>query len=239
MEATQVMKLNSVGYLRLAYVATEITLHRRIILVLCPSTNPHLFQICRSVPMNVSCSPWIVQSFKPQHLSSFWYFASPQNFALIAVFSTLLLSTVTSSEEAGFYKTKLREYRRILKINSENRARYMKPAMALLDANMAFLVEAKKMSRPEPTETNSTESPGIENGFNSANTPLTNHFAVSNAHLRSSSDLDSPGHFTFDPPSYNDRQSESTSRPTCSAGNTEARSEIFDYGLRSDTNLWY
>jgi len=65
-----------------------------------------------------------VQSLKPQHLSSFWYFASPQNFALIGVFGTLLLSTASTPEEADFYQTKLREYRWILKINSENGARY-------------------------------------------------------------------------------------------------------------------
>jgi hypothetical protein len=52
-----------------------------------------------------------IQSLKPQHLSSFWYFASPQNFALIATFGTLLLSTATTTEEADFYKAKLKEYR--------------------------------------------------------------------------------------------------------------------------------
>ncbi|RDL29711.1 Uncharacterized protein BP5553_10691 [Venustampulla echinocandica] len=147
MEATEVMKLNSVGYLRLAYVATEITLHRRIILALGPSTNPQLFQICRSVAHErFMFAMDFLQSLKPQHLSSFWYFASPQNFALIAVFGTLLLSTATSPGEADFYRTKLREYRWILKINTENGARYMKPAMALLDANM-LLLEAK-VARP-------------------------------------------------------------------------------------------
>ena len=139
MEATQVMKLNSVGYLRLAYVAAEITIHRRIMLALCPSTDPQLIQICRSVAHErFMFAIDFVQSLKPQHLSSFWYFASPQNFALIAVFGTLLLSTAINSEESDFYRTKLREYRWMLKINSENGARYMKPAIALLDANMGL-----------------------------------------------------------------------------------------------------
>jgi len=127
LDSTQVMKLNSVGYLRLAYVATEITLHRRILLTLSPSTDPQLFRICRSVAHErFMFAIDFVQSLKPQHVSSFWYFASPQNFALIGVFGTLLLSTASSQEDAEFYRTKLREYRWILKINSENGARYSK-----------------------------------------------------------------------------------------------------------------
>jgi hypothetical protein len=125
MEATKVMKLNSVGYLRLAYVATEITLHRRILLTLSSATDPQLYRICRSVAHErFMFAIDFVQSLKPQHLSSFWYFASPQNFALIGVFGTLLLSTASTPEEADFYRTKLREYRWILKINSENGAKY-------------------------------------------------------------------------------------------------------------------
>lgn len=125
MEATKVMKLNSVGYLRLAYVATEITLHRRILLTLSSATDPQLYRICRSVAQErFMFAIDFVQSLKPQHLSSFWYFASPQNFALIGVFGTLLLSTASTPEEADFYRTKLREYRWILKINNENGARY-------------------------------------------------------------------------------------------------------------------
>ena len=65
-----------------------------------------------------------VQSLKPQHVSSFWYFASAQNFALIGVFGTLLLSTASNVQEADFYSKKLKEYRWILKMNSENGARY-------------------------------------------------------------------------------------------------------------------
>ena len=125
METTKVLKLNSVGYLRLAYVATEITLHRRILLTLSSATDPQLYRICRSVAHErFMFAIDFVQSLKPQHLSSFWYFASPQNFALIGVFGTLLLSTASTPEEADFYRTKLRGYRWILKINSENGARY-------------------------------------------------------------------------------------------------------------------
>jgi hypothetical protein len=155
MESTHILKLNAVGYLRLAYVATEITLHRRIILALNPTTDPRLHQICRSVAHErFIFAIDFVQSLKPQHLSSFWYFASPQNFALIGVFGTLLLSTAPNNEEKDFYKSKLREYRWILKINSENGARYMRPAMALLDANMALLSASEKRPRNDISNEN-------------------------------------------------------------------------------------
>ncbi|TAQ89493.1 hypothetical protein B7494_g2157 [Chlorociboria aeruginascens] len=148
MDVTHVMKLSSVGYLRLAYLATEITLHRRIILALSSSSDPQIIQICRaSAHERFIFAIEFVQSLKPQHLSSFWYFASPHNFALIGVFGTLLLSTASSSEEAEFYRTKLREYRWILKINSENGAKYMKPAMTFLDTNLALLEEAENIKK--------------------------------------------------------------------------------------------
>ena len=161
MDVTSVMKLSSVGYLRLAYVATEITLHRRIILALSPSTDPQLQRICRSVAHErFMFAIDFVQSLKPQHLSSFWYFASAQNFALVAVFGTLLLSTA-GHDEAEFYRKKIREYRWTLKINSENGARFMKPAMALLDANMALLQEGSNPSMVKSTIGTTPQHPSI------------------------------------------------------------------------------
>jgi hypothetical protein len=172
MESTHILKLNAVGYLRLAYVATEITLHRRIILALSPTTDPRLQQICRSVAHErFMFAIDFVQSLKPQHLSSFWYFASPQNLALIGVFGTLLLSTAPNTEEADFYRSKLREYRWILKINSENGARYMKPAMALLDANMALLTASETQNEAKNSHLNSKQAVQTES---SSSTALTN-----------------------------------------------------------------
>ncbi|EKD16758.1 transcription factor TamA [Drepanopeziza brunnea f. sp. 'multigermtubi' MB_m1] len=101
-------------------------------------------------PVQLRLKEWF-QSFqtslKPQHLFSLWYFASPQSFALVGVFGTLLLSIVSSLEDVEFYRRKLREYRWTLEINSENEARYMKPAMALLDANLGLLKEASQFEK--------------------------------------------------------------------------------------------
>jgi hypothetical protein len=235
MESTPVMKLNSVGYLRLAYVATEITLHRRIVLALSPSTDPQLQQICRSVARErFMFAIDFIQSLKPQHLSSFWYFASPQNFALIAVFGTLLLSTASTTEEADFYKTRLRECRWTLKINSENGARYMKPAMALLDANMGLLSEAKSLTAPQPMSANPAEYPNVANENPSSTGSYTEESPLSSTQLPSSVDFASPGQFSFDTPYFPGQHSEETS-----PANTEVQPQGFGFGPGSNSGLWY
>lgn len=238
MENTDVMKLNSVGYLRLAYIATEISLHRRILLALSPSTDPHLYRICRSVAQErFMFAIDFVQSLKPQHLSSFWYFASPQNFALIGVFGTLLLSTVSSLEEADFYRAKLREYRWTLKINSENGARYMKPAMALLDANMGLLEEASSIARPPPTPASTLEHPAIDNG--SIASESTDHFNFTNAHMSSTGDFHSPSQFSFDTPFYPGQHHSDTSPDVYdTAGNIDAQPQEFGFGGGGNAGLW-
>ncbi len=232
------MKLNSVGYLRLAYIATEISLHRRILLALSPSTDPHLYRICRSVAHErFIFAIDFVQTLKPQHLSSFWYFASPQNFALIGVFGTLLLSTVSTLEEADFYRTKLREYRWTLKINSENGARYMKPAMALLDANMGLLEEASSITRPPPTPSSTLEQPGIDNG--SIASESTDHFSFTNTHISSNSEFHSPNLFPLDTLFYPSQHPADNSPVTFNpASNVDAQPQDFGFGGGGNAGLW-
>ena len=75
MDATRVGKLSSVGYLHLAYFATEITLHRRILRSLGHSTDPYMIQICRSAAKARLISAMdFFNRLKPEHLQSFWYF---------------------------------------------------------------------------------------------------------------------------------------------------------------------
>lgn len=237
MDSTPVMKLNSVGYLRLAYVATEITLHRRIILALSPSTDPQLYQICRSVAHErFIFAIEFVQSLKPQHLSSFWYFASPQNFALVGVFGTLLLSTASNSEEADFYRTKLREYRWTLKINTENGARYMKPAMALLDANLGLLTEA---SNHNSSYNASADVSTIEGGqpTPASSSQAGDTFVFSNAPLTSNGNFASPSQYNFEQPYY-PSQGAAISPATFSSGNLEAQTQEFGFGIGSTGGMW-
>lgn len=75
-----------------------------------------------------------VNRLKPEHLQSFWYFASKVNFALIGTFGSLLWATSPSAQEAEFYKARLSEYRWTLRVSSRG-AEFMEYAVGVLDAS--------------------------------------------------------------------------------------------------------
>jgi hypothetical protein len=151
----------------LAYLAAEVTLHRRIIIALSTTTqqDPQLAHICRiAARTRFITAIDFMQQLKPQHLQSFWYFASASNFSLIAAFGALLCATSTSQVEKEFYREKIREYRWTLKINNQNGAKYMKPAMSLLDANMALLAKSCDSRRsPASDDTGPTTETNVPN----------------------------------------------------------------------------
>ncbi|KAF2869538.1 fungal-specific transcription factor domain-containing protein [Massariosphaeria phaeospora] len=140
MHAPTKSKLCSTGYLHLAYFATEITLHRRIVQSLDPTNHdPYGFFMCRNAAKTRLISAMdFVNRLKPEHLQSFWYFASKINFTLIGTFGSLLWATAPTQEEAEFYKTRLREYRWTLSVSSK-RAEFLDYAVAMLDASRAML----------------------------------------------------------------------------------------------------
>lgn len=128
-------RLCSTGYLHLAYFATEITLHRRIIrsLSLSPlnsantsgspqaqSPDPYINHICRSAAKTRLISSMdFVNRLTPSHLRAFWYFASKTNFALIGTFGSLLWATAPGKEEADWYRRRLEEYRWTLGVSGK------------------------------------------------------------------------------------------------------------------------
>ncbi|KAF2146651.1 uncharacterized protein K452DRAFT_241619 [Aplosporella prunicola CBS 121167] len=128
------------GALHLAYFATEITLHRRIVQSLDPQTSdPYLLFICRSAAKTRLISAMdFVNRLTPSHLTAFWYFASKINFTLIGTFGSLLWATAPGQEEAEFYKTRLREYRWTLSVSAA-RAGFLKYAVQMLDVSRAML----------------------------------------------------------------------------------------------------
>jgi hypothetical protein len=75
-----------------------------------------------------------VNRLKPEHLQSFWYFASKVNFGLIGTFGSLLWATSPSAQEAEFYKARLSEYRWTLRVSSRG-AEFMEYAVGVLDAS--------------------------------------------------------------------------------------------------------
>jgi hypothetical protein len=76
----------------------------------------------------------------PEHLQSFWYFASKVNLAIIGSFGCLLWATADGKDEVDFYKTKLSEYKWTLRVSSKG-VEFMGFAMGVIDASMSLLTE--------------------------------------------------------------------------------------------------
>jgi len=128
------------GYLHLAYFATEISIHRRIVQSLDPATSdPYMLYICRSAAKTRLISAMdFVNRLRPEHLSAFWYFASASNFALVGTFGALLQATSPGSEEAAFYAARLNEFKWTLSVSSR-KAPWISGALDLLDATATML----------------------------------------------------------------------------------------------------
>lgn len=140
MDAVTPDQLTSTGYLHLGYFATEISIHRRIVESLDPaSANPYMLYICRSAAKTRLISAMdFVNRLRPEHIDSFWYFASASNFALIGTFGSLLMATSPGKEEAEFYRNRLGELKWTLDV-SARKAPWMGAALEMLNANMEML----------------------------------------------------------------------------------------------------
>ncbi|KZF25306.1 hypothetical protein L228DRAFT_265781 [Xylona heveae TC161] len=151
MESSHPERLSSTGYLHLAYFATEITLHRRIVGSLtADATDPYLEHICRSAAKTRLISAMdFVNRLKPAHLRAFWFFASRVNFALIGTFGSLLLATAPTREEASFYRCRLGEYRWTLRVSTKA-APFLDFAVGALD-NSTGLVQSLPEKPPHAT----------------------------------------------------------------------------------------
>ena len=142
-------KLSSIGFLHLAYFATEITLHRRIIRSLTSATSspdPYILNICRSAAKTRLISAMdFVNRLTSSHLRAFWYFASKTNFALIGTFGSLLWATAPGREEAEWYRRRLGEYRWTLGVSCKGgdseggNGRLTEFAMGMLDTSTGLL----------------------------------------------------------------------------------------------------
>lgn len=149
-------RLSSTGFLHLAYFATEITLHRRIIRSLGPAMpasedakpalDPYVLHICRSAAKTRLISSMdFVNRLTTSHLRAFWYFASKTNFALIGTFGSLLWATAPGREEAEWYRRRLGEYRWTLGVSCKGgdteggNGRLTEFAMEMLDTSTGLL----------------------------------------------------------------------------------------------------
>lgn len=152
--------LTALGFLHLAYFATEITLHRRIVQSLNSETSDsYLMHICRSAAKTRLISAMdFVNRLKPEHLQAFWYFPSKINFTLIGTFGGLLWATAPAKEEADFYKARLREYRWTLSVSSK-RAEFLDFAVQMLDTSRTMLNNLAE--KPVLAQTMDTTSAGV------------------------------------------------------------------------------
>ncbi|MCJ1398442.1 Fungal specific transcription factor [Xylographa trunciseda] len=151
-------KLSSTGYLHLAYYITEITLHRRIIRTLSSDTDSFLQKICRSAAkVRLVSAIEFFNHLKPEHLQSFWYFASKVNFALIGTYNGLLWVTSQSKEESDFYRRQLQEYRWALRV-SNNGAGFLDIASHILDRSIGVLMKAASTNDAETQDLISGDS---------------------------------------------------------------------------------
>lgn len=178
-------RLSSIGYLHLAYFATEITLHRRIVRSLAsthpgptspgdaahPATSPiasaasdnYVLHICRNAAKARLISAMdFVNRLTPSHLRAFWYFASKTNFALIGTFGSLLWATSPGREEAEWYRRRLGEYRWTLSVSSKpgEGKGLTEFAMGMLDISTGLL---KKLPE-KPSMSRSGSMTGIAAG---------------------------------------------------------------------------
>jgi len=81
-----------------------------------------------------------VNRLKPEHLQSFWYFASRKNFGIIGTFGSLLWATSQVSIESEFYKARLDEYRWTLRVSREQ-APFLDYAIQALDMIFSYCME--------------------------------------------------------------------------------------------------
>ncbi|KAI1073449.1 fungal-specific transcription factor domain-containing protein [Whalleya microplaca] len=153
-------RLSNIGYLHLAYFATEITLHRQIIRSLetdSQATDAYVQHICRSAAKARLISAMdFVNRLTPQHLRAFWFFASKTNFALIGTFGSLLWATSPGREEADWYRRRLGEYRWTLSVSSKpgGSKGLTEFAMGMLDISTGLL--KKLPEKPELSRSGSS-----------------------------------------------------------------------------------
>jgi hypothetical protein len=157
------------GHLHLAYFATEISIHRRIVQALAdapaPGPPPYMLFICRAAAKTRLISALdFVNRLRPAHLHAFWFFAAPFHFALIGTFGALLQATSPGAEEAWFYACRLNEFRWTLGV-SARQAPWIAGALEALEVNAEML---KGLPEKPPAESIAMEQPQGSMGMGAA-----------------------------------------------------------------------
>jgi hypothetical protein len=143
MSSLKSRKFSSSGYLYLAYLATEITLHRRIlhavVSVAAENNTVDVVRACRNAArQRLVAALDFVRDLRPEHVQAFWHSSAISNFALIGGFAGLLWATATDEEEREFFKSSIKNYSWMLRVSSAG-SEQMAAAIKKLDLVSSFL----------------------------------------------------------------------------------------------------
>ncbi|KAK7202726.1 transcriptional regulatory protein, partial [Myxozyma melibiosi] len=124
MENITLGELSASGNLHLAYHATQIALFRPILRALkridrtaSPALSEIYMLVYRSAFAEFVSAVEFVNSLKQEHIQTFWYAASKNNFAIIATFGVMLMLLATNEADKIACQEKLAEYQWTLKVN--------------------------------------------------------------------------------------------------------------------------
>jgi hypothetical protein len=152
---------SSLGYLRLAHLAVEVSIHRRVICQTMSCTgDSNIAIICRIAARQRWLSALeFVDSLKARHLKSFWYFISTACLTLLISFGNVLVGSASDPSEEQFYLDKLKEFRWTLKINGEMGANFMTTAIS------SMILDPKEIRKRSATKSATTSEATPESGF--------------------------------------------------------------------------
>ncbi|KAI4852407.1 hypothetical protein E4T45_04723, partial [Aureobasidium sp. EXF-8846] len=176
LEKASTMRLTCIGYLRLAHLAVEVSLHRRIVCrIMSRGSDTNTAVACRVAAKQRWLSALqFVDSLKARHLKSFWYFSSTACLTLLISFGNVLVGSAFDSSEEQFYLDKLKEFRWTLKINGEMGAKFMNAAIRsmILDPRELRRVEPAVASSVASTESRSESGFGMSSQAAYGNIPI-------------------------------------------------------------------
>lgn len=183
MNSVQPRKLCANGYLQLAYFASELSLHRKIITTLYQQSQTgvlipqELMAVCRlAAKTRLLAAIDFVRDLKPEHIHSFWHLLSSANFTLIGTFAALLFISSTSTSEANLFKEHVFNYRWILKISSKGFLQvgdsldkldlvlnHVPGLLSEMSESPAFPDHSRRYANPQPQNKHLPLGPNLQN----------------------------------------------------------------------------
>lgn len=138
---SKVGKLSTNGWLHTSYFAVEITLHRALLHAVDEFTDPFLAQICQNAARErLSAASKMFDQLRPEHMQSFWYFASAFNIAIIGIFAAICMAASPNLEESDHFKGEMQSFRWRLRVSSKN-IEFLEQAVSILEASVGPLLQ--------------------------------------------------------------------------------------------------